>query len=137
MTPHALLFTLAAIGISETVYLIRKRMAQEKPVCIMGEDCSKVLESRYNKVLGINNEFLGLAFYIAISFFTAFLVIGIEPMILWEMLVRALIAFGVVISIILIYLQWRVIKAWCFWCVMSAVTVFIMGIIVLTTELIL
>lgn len=136
MTFHALLFTLAAIGISETVYLIRKRMAQEKPVCILGEDCQRVLESKYNKISGIHNEVLGLAFYIAISFLTAFLVIGIEPMILWDMSVKILIALGVVMSIILIYLQWRVIKAWCFWCVLSALTVFVMGIIVLTTELI-
>jgi len=136
MTPHALLFTLAAIGIAETVYLIRKRMAQEEPVCILGEDCQRVLESKYNKILGIHNEIFGLAFYIAISFLTAFLVIGIEPMIFWDMSVKILIALGVVMSIILIYLQWRVIKAWCFWCVLSALTVFVMGIIVLTTELI-
>jgi len=31
MTAYALLFTLAAVGLSETVYLIRKRMAAEKP----------------------------------------------------------------------------------------------------------
>lgn len=136
MTPHALLFTLAAIGIAETVYLIRKRIAKEEPVCIFGEECSKVLESKYNKLFGFNNEFWGLAFYVLIAFFTAFLVIGVEPMIFWDMLVKILIALGVITSIILIYLQWRVIKAWCFWCVMSAITVFIMGIIVLTTELI-
>lgn len=33
MTPHALLFTLAATGISETVYLIRSCITQKAPVC--------------------------------------------------------------------------------------------------------
>ena len=126
MTPHAFLFTLAAIGIAETVYLIRKRIVREEPVCILGEDCQKVLESKYNKISGIHNEVLGLAFYVAISFLTAFLVIGIGPVIFWDISVKILIALGVMISIILIYLQWRVIKAWCFWCVMSALTVFVM-----------
>ena len=32
MTSFALLFTMASIGISETVYLIRKRVAAEKPM---------------------------------------------------------------------------------------------------------
>ncbi|MCH8741539.1 vitamin K epoxide reductase family protein [Patescibacteria group bacterium] len=137
MTSHVLLFMLAAIGIAETVYLIRKRIAKEEPVCIFGGECYKVLESKYNRFFGIHNEVLGLAFYIAISFLTAFLVIGIEPIIFWDISIKILITLGVVMSIILIYLQWRVIKTWCFWCVLSALTVFIMGIIVLATELIL
>ena len=136
MILHVLLFTLAAIGIAETVYLIRKRIVKEEPVCIFGRECYKVLESKYNKLFGIHNEVLGLAFYIAISFLTAFLAIGIEPMIFWDMSLKILIALGVVMSIILIYLQWRVIKTWCFWCVLSALIVFVMGIIVLTIELI-
>ncbi len=136
MTPHALLFTLAAIGISETVYLIRKRIAKEEPVCIFGEECYEVLGSKYNKIIGIHNEVLGFTFYVLISLFTAFLIIGVEPLIFWDMLVKILIGAGVVISIILTYLQWRVIKAWCFWCVLSAFTVFAMGLIVLISELI-
>lgn len=50
MTAFALLFTLSAIGISETVYLIRKRIASERPVCLIGEDCTLVLASKYNKL---------------------------------------------------------------------------------------
>ncbi|MDA2922595.1 vitamin K epoxide reductase family protein [Patescibacteria group bacterium AH-259-L07] len=135
MTPHALLFTLAAIGISETVYLIRKRTAQERPVCVIGQQCHQVLESKYNNIFGIPNEISGLIFYVAISFITAFLVIGIEPMVLWDRLAEVLIAGGVLLSLVFIYLQWRVIKAWCFWCLMSAITVFLMGLIVLISDL--
>ena len=137
MTPHALLFTLAAIGVSETAYLIRKRITRQKPVCIIGEQCHQVLESKYNKILGIHNDVLGLAFYVLVSFFTAFLVIGVEPIVWWDTIANILILAGVVASVILIYIQWRIIKAWCFWCVVSAITVFLMAIIVVTSDLIL
>ncbi len=135
MTPHALLFTLAAIGISETVYLIRKRTVQEKPVCIIGETCHIVLESKYSKMFGIPNDVLGLLFYLMISAITAFLVIGIEPVIWLDRLAKVLVLGAATLSLYLIYLQWRVLKAWCFWCLMSATTVFLMAAIVLLTNL--
>lgn len=133
MTSYALLFTLSAIGISETVYLIKKRKAGERPVCVIGEQCHQVLESKHNKTLGVHNDVLGLALYILISFITAFLVIGIEPMAFWKKLASISILAAAVASLYLIYLQWRVIRAWCFWCLISAFTVFLMAGIILTT----
>ena len=135
MTPHALLFTLAAIGISETVYLIRQRRAHEQPVCVIGESCLKVLKSRYSKLFGVPNDLLGLAFYVAVAMLTALLVIGVDPLVRWETIVKLLILGGAVMSGVLMYLQWQVIRAWCFWCVMSAATVFLMALIVVTSEL--
>jgi len=137
MTPHALLFTLAAIGISVTAYLIQKRLAKKRPVCILGEECHQVLESKYSTILGIPNDITGFAFYIAISFITAFLVIGIEPIIWWDRLAEILILGGAVMSVYFTYLQWRVIRVWCTWCLVSAFTVFLMALIVLTSNLIL
>lgn len=133
MTSYALLFTLAAVGISETVYLIKKRKAGERPVCVIGEQCHEVLESEYNKILGIHNDIFGLALYILISFVAAFLVIGIEPMAFWKKLASISILAATVASLYLIYLQWRIIKAWCFWCLISAFTVFLMAIIILSS----
>lgn len=135
MTNHALLFTLAAIGVSETVYLIQVRKAAARPVCVIGGNCHKVLESRYSKTLGIHNDVLGLVFYSGVSILTAFLVITPGVQWWWEMLVRILIDIGAVFSLYLSYLQWRVIRQWCFWCLMSAVTVYLMFLIVITTQL--
>ncbi len=135
MTPHALLFTLTTIGISETAYLIRKRLAKERPVCVIGQECHLVLESKYNNILGIPNEVAGFVFYVAISLMTAFLIIGTEPVALWVASAKILIGIGVVMSIVFTYLQWQVIKAWCFWCLMSAVTVFLMAFIITTSDL--
>lgn len=131
MTAFALLFTLSAVGISETVYLIRKRLASEKPVCPVGENCALVLASKYGKLFVVPNDVLGLLFYVAVSFMSAFLVIGVEPLFLWSFILKISVVLGALLSLFLTYLQWRVIKAWCFWCLMSAFTVWLMGIIIL------
>jgi len=136
MTAHAFLFTLAAIGISETVYLIRKRLAREKPICIIGEDCTKVLQSNYKTIfLGIPNDVLGLLFYIGVSAITVFLVLEIQPMGLWQKLANIFIPLGAVASIFFIYLQWKVIKSWCFLCLLSAATMFTMTAIIIFSDL--
>ena len=136
MTAHALLFTLACIGISETVYLIRKRWENEKPVCYIGGSCGVVLSSKWNKIFGIHNDILGLFFYVTLSVITAFLVIGVEPVLLWEKIAYAAIGSGALMSVYFVFLQWKVIKVWCFWCLMSAATIALMTVIVLTSTLI-
>ncbi len=136
MTSYALLFTLSAIGISETVYLIRKRIASEKPVCPIGGGCALVLTSKYNKIFIVPNDVLGLLFYIAASFISAFLVIGVEPLAFWDFILKLSVAFGAILSLFFTYLQWRVIHAWCFWCLMSAFTIWFMGSIILLSSLI-
>ncbi|MBI2464374.1 hypothetical protein HYV57_05445 [Candidatus Peregrinibacteria bacterium] len=135
MTAFALLFTLSAIGISETAYLIRTRIEHEKPVCPIGESCVLVLNSKYNKIFIIPNDILGLLFYISASFISSFLVIGIGPLMFWELLFKLSVLIGAVLSLVFTYLQWRVIKAWCFWCLMSAFTIWFMGIIILASNL--
>lgn len=136
MTSFALLFTLSAIGVSETVYLIRKRIASEKPICPIGGGCVTVLTSKYSKMFIIPNDILGLLSYIVISFIAAFLVIGIEPILLWNLALKILVAVASLMSIFLTYLQWRIIRAWCFWCLMSAFTIWLMGIIILVSTVI-
>jgi uncharacterized membrane protein len=133
MTSYALLFTLAAIGISETVYLIRKRIASETPVCPIGGGCVQVLTSKYNKTFFIHNDVLGLLFYAMASFISGFLVVGVGPLAFWDIIFKLSVAFAALSSLFFTYLQWRVIKAWCFWCLMSACTIFLMGIIILVS----
>src|SRR3972149_4727865 len=79
MTALVILFTMASLGLSETAYLIRKRKASELPVCPIGEDCVVVLNSRYNKFLGVHNEYLGFVFYAVVSLIAVLLVVGVGP----------------------------------------------------------
>lgn len=135
MTPLALLFTIAAIGVSETVYLIKTRARFEAPVCPIGENCAVVLTSTYSRLFLLPNDVWGLLFYIVSAAIAAFLVIGIAPMAFWYLVLKIAIAAGALFSLFLTYLQWRVIKAWCFWCMMSAFTVWLMGAILITSNL--
>ncbi|MDP2631351.1 MAG: vitamin K epoxide reductase family protein [Candidatus Uhrbacteria bacterium] len=138
MTSYAILFTMAAIGVSETIYLIHTRIENEKPICPIGGGCDLVLKSKYNNIFGVYNDLLGLLFYLSALFLTGFLVIfeqtvgGLVGMVdISTFVFRILlisIAGGTLMSLILIFIQWKVIKTWCFWCLMSACTIFVMAI---------
>lgn len=132
MTSFALLFTLSAIGIAETVYLVKKRIADEKPHCVIGGGCQLVLRSKFNKIFFIHNDIAGLLFYIVMAFVTAFMVLEIR-LDLAALSSKILVGAGSLMSLFLVFLQWKVIKAWCFWCLMSALTIFLMQLIILLT----
>lgn len=131
MTAITLLFTMAVIGLAEVTYLIRVRRAGQRPVCPIGGGCHQVLESKWNRIFGVRNDVLGFIFYIMMGILAAFLVIGIGPVTVWLWLLRAMITGAMVMSLFLTYLQAEVIKQWCFWCLMSALTVSVMFIIIL------
>jgi len=135
MTTFALLFTLSAIGISETVYLIRTRIAAEQPVCPIGEGCATVLTSKYSKIFIIPNDILGLLAYVVISVIAALLVIEVNVS-FWGVVIKILIGFASLVSLFFTYLQWREIRAWCFWCLMSAFTIWLMAIIIILSAVI-
>ena len=128
---YALIFTLSCLGISETVYLIKKRLMLQKPICPIGEDCLIVLESKYNKIFFVPNDLLGLVFYVSCSLIASFLVIEVPPLDLWGTIIRVMIILGSLMSVYLTYLQFRVIKSLCFWCLMSAGTNWLMMIVIL------
>ena len=137
LTPFALLFTIAAIGISETAYLIQKRISAEQPVCPIGGGCETVLNSKYNRLfLGIHNEVFGFLFYTAFAVISALLVIDVGQIKLLITAALALLAGATLASAFFTYLQWRVIRAWCFWCVMSAITVGLMDIVMFWVALV-
>ena len=133
MTTQALIFTLASLGISETVYLIKSRMTKKPAVCPIGGNCQAVLTSRYRNMFLIPNDVLGLLFYIASSIITALWVIGIPPVVWWIFTIKLIVLIGSLLSVYFTYLQYRVIKAWCFWCLISAATIWLMGFILLFT----
>lgn len=127
MSLLAFLFTLAAIGISETAYLVRVRKANERPICFLGGSCAVALKSKYNHLLLVPNDALGLLFYLVTGGVLALLVIGAGPAPLLVATLRLLLLGGSAMSIVLTVIQWRVLRAWCSWCLLSALTIWIMG----------
>jgi uncharacterized membrane protein len=120
MDVFVILSILAVIGIGETLYLIRTRHNAEQPICLIGHNCAKVLTSKYNRLFGIHNDVLGLTFYITTLVLSVALVMNAGDEDLLLNMLRILVAGAVTMSSILIFIQWKILKAWCTWCLSSA-----------------
>ncbi len=127
---------MSAVGIGETLYLIKKRLAVEPPICVIGYECRKVLESEYSSIFGIHNDVLGIVFYIAVAILGILLALGINPLNIFDIMLEIIIVSGSIASAALLYIQWRVIRAWCSWCIISAATIFTMLAVIVLGDLI-
>ncbi|MDP6642136.1 MAG: vitamin K epoxide reductase family protein [Candidatus Nanoarchaeia archaeon] len=126
------LIVLALLGIIDSGYLTYKHFKREKKlVCPIGDNCSDVVESDYGKTFGIKNEILGLIFYLS-----AF-VIGIYLLYDGSLLIKNILligsGLGVLFSGFLTYIQAKILKNYCFYCLISAaltVLIFIVSILI-------
>lgn len=125
MDLHLIIFILALVGFAEAVYLNYECRRHRAPVCLIGNQCSIVWDSQYSKTFGVSNEVLGLIYYATLSIVEWMIFSGDTSslMIIGEYII--LIA-GAIMSLYFFYVQWRLIKAWCFWCTLSAFIVWTM-----------
>ena len=130
MSPFILLLILDLIGLSIAIYLVWKRKRDESPVCIIGEECHAVLGSKYNKIFGIHNDVLGVFFYLGMFGMVTLLKYDIGPVILLLQGLKLMVGGGAVMAAIFMFLQWKVIKKWCFWCITSNINTWIIAYIV-------
>ena len=135
MTPLILILILAFGGALEAAYLVEKRFKSEKPVCPIGDDCSKVLESKYNHIFYVHNDIAGLLSHLAIFAISGLLILNNWKPELLTILLKVIITFSSVISAVLVYIQWKIIKSWCFWCWVSAIIVWLMAIILIFSKI--
>lgn len=114
-----LLLGLAGFVVSLHIFLTKKQGKQL--VCNIGkkETCNDVVNSVYNKTLGIPNEILGMLYY--------FLVIVLSGLIIYSskapylsLILLILGSLALLASIYFTYLQGAVLKKWCQYCVTSA-----------------
>ena len=125
MNTHLVIILLALAGIVESLYLRYERNRRRPPVCVIGHSCAEVWKSSYSKTFGVSNEIWGIMFYLTIAIIEWLIFSGSKFTMLTLSELIALVV-GAVMSSYFIYLQWRVIKAWCFWCTLSAVLVLLM-----------
>jgi len=118
---------LSVIGLVISIYLYYKKTKKERLVCLMGEDCNKVVRSKYADMLGFPNEILGIIYY-ALLVILAFLVYRGMELIGSVSLSTVLLVLAAIASLGylgLIYIQFFKIKEWCGYCMASAVITFI------------
>ena len=110
------LIILSVLGILVTLYLISSRVKKKPLVCMIGDDCNKVVESKYSKIFYINNDILGLGYYLPVLV-SALYLIYISKNILLPM--QIISGISVLTSIFLFFIQLRIIKKYCFYCNVS------------------
>lgn len=115
----ALALALAGTGISS--YLVAVKLQGSEPVCRIAHGCATVQKSEYSEILGVPVSIPGLGGYLLLAALALVWITG------WRGLRAhaALLAFyatlfGLAFSAYLTYVEWRVLEAWCIWCIMSA-----------------
>jgi uncharacterized membrane protein len=125
---------LAAVGIFDSTYLSLEHLGGPSVACpaIVGNDCNVVTSSEYSRVFGIPVAFAGMAYYLTLFFLGMSLFGGFAGAKKLLVLVSGL---GLLSSLWFTYLQFFVINALCFYCLISAcitLFVFILSLYLLT-----
>ncbi len=109
----------AILGLGVSLYIFKKKQTKTRLVCPRESNCDKVVHSTHATTLGINNEVLGIGYYVLQLVLWSAVGFGVvAPGLLWVLV--ALTIAGALFSIYLIALQALVIRAWCLWCLGSA-----------------
>lgn len=131
MLTYAILLGLEVLGALIALYLIVKRKKEKQPFCVIGKKCNTVLESKYNSIFWIHNDVMGLLYYLAMIGLLLLLAYGIGPLDWWILAQKAFALIGAFMGVILMYIQWQELKAWCFWCIVSNVNTWIIAAIII------
>lgn len=115
------------IGIAITSYIFIAHLFNKKVICpINSKSCNIVLDSKYSRTLGIKNEIIGLAYYIAIL-----IVVFTNPAQNLLLATKLVSILASAYSIVLIGIQTRVLNNYCSWCITTAViNVFLSALII-------
>lgn len=115
---NRIIFILSLVGLLVSVFLFYEYNIAGTIICPTGEGCDIVRISPYSSFLGISIPLLGIVFY-----FTMAILSVVHSHDLPRKLARKLqllvAVIGVGFGVYLTYLEAFVIKAYCFWCVLS------------------
>lgn len=122
-----LIIVFSVIGVVDASYLSYHAIKKTDVACVMfpKEWCYKVQHSKQSKMFGIPNAYLGLLMYVGILILMfAYLSLGIVPF----LFIQIVIGIGFLFSMYFLFVQAFVLRAFCTWCVVSAVNFTVMAI---------
>lgn len=120
---------LAIAGLADAVLLTVEHYTRKGLPCTFTGGCERVLTSQYSEIAGQPIALLGVVFYAAVLFLAVHALVNKSPLPRRFLLLWASIGF--LSSLALTSLQAFVIKAWCQYCLLSALTstlIFILAI---------
>ncbi len=128
-TTALIFYIFSCIGLADTIYLSYHAITKTDVACwfFPKEWCQKVQYSQYSKTLGIPNAYLGLLMYIAILVLTYFT----QASLVAPWIVKAVVVLGFAFSMYFTFIQAFVLRAFCTWCVISAVNFTVMFVFLL------
>lgn len=123
---------ISAIGFVDAAYLTATYYRGALPTCGLVEGCETVLSSHFAAIGGVPIALAGSLFYLAV-FLLIFAYVDTHRWIFVRLAVL-LVSAGFLVTLFLLYLQAFVLKAYCQFCLLSAVTstvLFVVGLLML------
>jgi uncharacterized membrane protein len=119
------------LGLCVSLYIYHQKRKKKTLICPREGNCEKVVHSTHATTFGINNEILGVGFYVLQAVLWSVMLVAPQVVSGWYLLLVVLLtAGGVLFSVYLIALQALVIRAWCMWCLGSSAAVLLLTIAV-------
>ncbi len=125
---------LAVIGLVDAAYLTYKHYSGSSLMCNISQGCEQVLTSQYAVVAGVPVALLGVLFYATVLLTSVYFLTN-KP---GPKLMLLLGLAGFIPTLYLLYLQAFVIRAWCQYCLLSALTstaIFVMALFLVSKKL--
>jgi uncharacterized membrane protein len=127
-----LFLVFAFLGFLDATYLTAKHFLDSPVTCTLLEGCEVVTTSQYSEIFGIPVALLGLIYYLLIFVLVnRYRETGVEKFLIGA---SRFTIFGLLASVWFIFVQAVLLKAFCIYCLLSAITsitLFVIGIITL------
>lgn len=127
---NRLVFIFSLLGLLVAAFLFYEYNVSGSIVCPTGAGCDIVRASSYSRFLGISIPVWGIAFYLGMAILSVVASQKTFAKIVWKLQLLGAVA-GVGFGVYLSYLEVFVIRAICFWCVLS----FIISVAILLSVL--
>lgn len=128
---YAAAAVVSLVGLGDAIYLAVEHVAGRSVQCTLVSGCSEVLSSQYASVRGIPLALIGAAAYFTVFSLATLAAFGYKSA---GKLLAPQVGLMLLTSLWLIYLQAFVIKAFCQFCLLSALVTFILaGLVVAIT----
>lgn len=117
---HYTIGLVAVFGIVDASILTYQHYANSRLPCSVTRGCEVVLNSKYSVIAGVPLAALGVAFYLSVLTAT---IISLKSNKAWLKDLLLLMGFsGFLTSLGLVYIQGFIIRAWCQYCLFSALS---------------
>jgi uncharacterized membrane protein len=119
---------LALLGLADSAYLTVTHYVGEAISCSVIKGCEQVLTSKYSTIMNVPVAGFGVVYYSALFLAAYYNLLGSKRA--WSAL-QVIIAVGVAVTLVLLYLQLAVIHAICQFCMISALLTTLIALLVI------